>query len=210
MGTTKFSGASAGAPVRQRGVRVVRHLRQQPAEADAVGRAQRHARRGSRRRRAAVFTRRWQSSKRAVHAERADVVAEAAELVRLPRRYAAIGIEDDDAEAGPAVEGGGHRRAGVAGGGDEDGQRPVATRQRGEAAGKEARAVVLERGGGTVEQLQQEVARRCRNPPAAARRRTRRGRCRAGRSPAGRRRRTGRGSGWPRRPACPRLRTARA
>jgi hypothetical protein len=48
------------------------------------------------------------------HAQRAHVVAEGAELVRLARRDPAIGIEDHHAQAGDPVEGAADRGAGIA------------------------------------------------------------------------------------------------
>ncbi len=56
-------------------------------------------------------------------AQCAHVAAETAELMRLAWRDAAIGIQDDDAEAGQTGERRAHCRAGVARGGDDDRQR---------------------------------------------------------------------------------------
>src|SRR3546814_17444911 len=54
-------------------------------------------------------------------AERAYVVAPAAEAVSLARRDLAVRIEDDDLESRAAMERGRDRRARIAGGCDEDG-----------------------------------------------------------------------------------------
>jgi hypothetical protein len=136
------------------GVGVVAHLRQQAAEADAVGGAERTlglqsgvVERGLDHALAVVEA--------ALHAQRLHVVAEAAELVRLARRDQAVRVQDHHAHVRLAVERRADRRAGVAGGGDQDGERAlVRARQPAQAGGEEARTHVLERGGGTVEQLQ--------------------------------------------------------
>ncbi len=141
-------------------VRVIAHLRQQPAQADAVGRTQRRLRlqldiaQSLLHQRLAVV-------ERASHAQRLDVVAEAAELMRLARRHAPVRIQHHHAQAGLAMEGRRHRRTGIAGGGDQDGQRRggIAAQPR-QASGEEARAEILERGGRPMEQLQRVVAGR--------------------------------------------------
>src|SRR3546814_14808255 len=79
-------------------------------------------------------------------AERAYVVAPAAEAVRLARRDLAVRIEDDDLESRAAMERGRDRRARIAGGGDEDGDRRcIVGAQLRQGFGEDARSVVLER-----------------------------------------------------------------
>src|SRR3546814_1207473 len=88
-------------------------------------------------------------------AERAYVVAPAAEAVRLARRDLAVRIEDDDLESRAAMERGRDRRARIAGGGDEDGDRRcIVGAQLRQGFGEEARSVVLECRGGAVEQFE--------------------------------------------------------
>ena len=133
------------------------------------------------------------------HAQRLHVVAEAAELVRLARRHAAVGIEHHHAQAGLAMEGGGHGGAGVARWrrGWSAAARPARAGQRG---GEEARAEIPEgprwdrgtaqhgiarranrRSGQGKSKASAQIASSC----SAARRRRRRGAAGARRRPAG-------------------------
>src|SRR3546814_16299811 len=71
---------------------------------------------------------------------------------------------DLHADAGLAVERGGHRGAGVARGGDKDGQRSrVASRQASQAGGEEACADILERGRSEERRVGKECVRTCRS-----------------------------------------------
>lgn len=98
---------------------VVAHLRQQAAETDAVGRTQWRLRLqlavGQR-----LLDHRLAVVERTRDTQCLDVVAEAAELVRLARGYAAIRIQHHHAHAGLAMEGRSHRRTGIARGGNDD------------------------------------------------------------------------------------------
>src|SRR3546814_17486036 len=75
-------------------------------------------------------------------AERAYVVAPAAEAVRLARRDLAVRIEDDDLESRAAMQRGRDRRARIAGGGDEVGaRRCIVGAQLRQGFGAEARTI---------------------------------------------------------------------
>ena len=154
----EVEGRTACAEVLQRGIGVVAHLRQQTAEADAVGGTERRDRTQR------VVAQRLLGHtltvvERAVDAQGAHIAAECAQLVRLAWRDAAVGIEDRDLEAGQSGEGCAYSRAGVARGRDDDRQRLVRlARKPLHAGGEEARAEILERGGGSVEQFEYVVA----------------------------------------------------
>ena len=159
-GHDEIQRSAGGCPVAQRRMRVVAHLRQQAAQADAVGGTERGLRlqlgvvqRALHQRLAVV--------ERTRHAQRHDVVPEAAQLVGLARRYAAIRIQHHHAQAGLAVECRGYGRTGIAGRRHQDRQRRVLvaayTRH---AGGQEARTEILECHRGPVEQLQHVVVRR--------------------------------------------------
>lgn len=146
--------------VLQSGMRVVAHLRQQAPQADAVGRTQRHLRlqRGIAQ---GLLDHRLAVVERAGHAQGLDVVAEAAQLMRLARRHPAIRIQHHHTQARLAMECRGHGSAGIAGGGDQNGERAVfGATQAGQAGGKKARTEILERGGRPMEQLQRVIAGR--------------------------------------------------
>jgi hypothetical protein len=76
----------------------------------------------------AALTMRWQSSKRPCHAQRTDVVAEAAELVCLPWRDRSIGIQDHHFVRRLLMKCGADRGTRIAGGGNQDRQRRASVR----------------------------------------------------------------------------------
>jgi len=91
-----------------------------------------------------------------------DVVAEAAELMRLARRDAAIRVQHHHADPRLPMEGSGHRRAGIARGRHHDRQRALAPLlQPGKTGRKEARTEIRERRRGAMEQLQHMVIGGC-------------------------------------------------
>ena len=95
---------------------------------------------------------------RSGNAQRPHVVAEAAELMCLPRRHAAVGVKNDDAKMRHFIKCGSDRRAGIAGCGDNDRQRLLAAVvQTVHASGKETRTEILERGGGPVKKFENVV-----------------------------------------------------
>lgn len=122
----------------QSGMRVIAHLRQQATQADAVGRTQRHLRlqRGIAQ---GLLDHCLAVVERAGHAQGLDVVAEAAQLMRLARRHAAIRIQHHYAQARLAMERRSHRSTGIAGSGDQDRERAVfGAAQAGQTGGKES------------------------------------------------------------------------
>ena len=103
----------------------------------------------------ASFTMRWQSSNVPAHRQRAHVAAPAGELLLLPRRDQALGIEHHDVDPGPLVERRGHGAARVARGRDQDRQPArIVARNALERRREEARAEILERRRRAMEQLE--------------------------------------------------------
>jgi hypothetical protein len=132
------AGRRAGlAPQRLRGPGVIRHLRQQPADADAVGGGQ--PRQPAQLRVGEGFLDHALAVVEiAVDPEAQDVVAPAGQLRFLPVRHAPLRVEQHHAKARPAIERRGHRPAGVAGGRHQHGARPPAASRARLAARKRA------------------------------------------------------------------------
>jgi hypothetical protein len=139
-------------------MRVVAHLRQQPAQADAVGRAQRHLRAAARVVGQRASPARWQSSKLPATRNARTLSPKQPSWCACRGETRPSGYRMTTLEARRRWKGRGDRRAGIAGGGDQDRQRR-SSRGNAPGSGQEARAVILERRGRAVEQLQHEVAR---------------------------------------------------
>ena len=125
----------AGAPLDiETGGGVVHHLRQQPADIDAVGGTEAVPAGSSAESRNASFTKRWQSSK--VPSMRSDdtLSPQQVKLLLLPRTHQSLGIQNDHPHPGTPVKGRRHGAAGVPGGRHQDRQRlrrvPVSRRCR--------------------------------------------------------------------------------
>ena len=133
---------------------VVHHLRQQPAEVDAVGRRQLEAP-AQRRIAQRLLHQALAVIEAPAHRQTDDVVTPARQLLFLRGRNQAFWIQHRDLNAAVPVECRSHGTAGIAGRGHEDLQRPAGTASRlRQRRRQKARTEVLERGGRAVKQLQ--------------------------------------------------------
>ncbi len=165
LGTTMASGPRTHGP--GGALPVVRHLRQEPSQADRVGRSQVRAGpevgAGKRLLREALTV-----VERALHRDSPDVAAERRELRFLHSAHVTVGIEHHDPRPGDAVERVRHRAAGVARCGDQHGQWRLALfMEMRQQTGEHAGAHVLEREGRAMKELEDRQAivkrdQRCR------------------------------------------------
>ena len=168
---------------------VVDHLRQQPADVDAVRRRELVRRRRARGSRNASLTMRWQSSNVPRTANVRTLSPQHASCCACRGETSPSRIQQHDVDPRPPMERRGDGAAGVAGRRDED--RDLAARASActpfERGRQEARAEILERAGRPVKQLEHAGVGRARARAARAAResRTPRGRSRASSAASG-------------------------
>ena len=153
-GITNDASRPSRLPDLETGRREIGHLRQQAADIDAVGGAERHCVRSD----ASLkdcLTSRWQSSNVPRTAKLWTLSPQQVSCRSCVRRDLAGGKQQHDAEVRPAMEGRGDRAARVAGSRHQNRQRArIPSRNTREAGGQKSCAEILERRRRAVKQLE--------------------------------------------------------